>query len=69
LAGNKRDNKRVNPNYRQISGYVPLEATRRFKSAYAAEGLDQNEAVEEAILLWLAMKENKTTVLAGHEVS
>jgi hypothetical protein len=69
LAEHKRDNKRVNPNYRQVAGYVPLEVTLRFKSAYAAQGMDQNEAVEEAIRLWLSMKENKTGVLARDEVS
>lgn len=50
--------KRDDPNYAQVSGYVPKELALRFKILCTSEELSQSEALEEAIALWMQKKEN-----------
>ncbi|BAZ68119.1 MAG: ribbon-helix-helix domain-containing protein [Pelatocladus maniniholoensis HA4357-MV3] len=42
--------------YKQVSGYVPVELAREFKSICAREGLSQSDALEEIIREWLGKK-------------
>jgi hypothetical protein len=52
--------KRDDPNYSQVSGYIPKEIALRFKVACTEQEITQSEALEEAVLLWLE-KRLKTT--------
>lgn len=50
--------KRDDPNYAQVSGYVPKELALRFKVLCTSEEVSQSEALEEAIALWMQKKED-----------
>lgn len=49
--------KRDDPNYAQVSGYIPKELARKFKTLCTFEEISQSEALEEAVMLWLREKE------------
>jgi hypothetical protein len=46
--------KRRSADYKQVSGYVPVELAREFKSICAREGVSQSDALEEMLREWLA---------------
>lgn len=50
--------KRDDPNYAQVSGYVPKELALRFKVLCTSEEVSQSEALEEALTLWIQKREN-----------
>lgn len=50
--------KRDDPNYAQVSGYVPKELALRFKVLCTSEEVSQSEALEEALALWIQKREN-----------
>jgi hypothetical protein len=45
--------KRDDPNYAQVSGYVPKKLALQFKANCTMQETDQSEALERAITLWL----------------
>lgn len=45
--------KRRDPNYKQISGHIPLELYKQFKTACFYRDIKQSEAVEIAIGNWV----------------
>lgn len=45
--------KRDDPNYAQVSGYVPKDLARRFKIACTSKDISQSEGLEEALAEWL----------------
>ena len=45
--------KRDDPNYSQVSGYVPKDLARRFRIACTSKEISQSEALEEALEQWL----------------
>jgi hypothetical protein len=45
--------KRDDPNYSQVSGYVPKDLARRFRIACTSQEISQSEALEEALEKWL----------------
>lgn len=47
--------------YKQVSGYVPLELAREFKSICAREGTSQSDALEDMIREWIATKTNSNS--------
>jgi hypothetical protein len=49
--------KRSDPNYSQVSGYVPKELALRFRIACTAKEKSQSEVLEKALLLWLEQNE------------
>jgi len=49
--------KRDDPNYAQVSGYVPKELALRFKILCTSEEMNQSEALEEALALWIQKRE------------
>jgi len=51
--------KRGNPDYQQISGYIPVELAKKFKIACTMRSLDQSEAIEAAIERWVEEGENE----------
>ncbi|NEP08916.1 MAG: hypothetical protein F6K14_01425 [Symploca sp. SIO2C1] len=46
--------KRADPNYQQISGYIPKEIGTEFKIACTRMGVNHSEGLEQAVTLWLA---------------
>ncbi len=56
--------KRDDPNYSQVSGYVPKDLARRFKIACTSKEISQSAALEEALEQWLE-KENPSPVKKG----
>ncbi|ARV58505.1 hypothetical protein BZZ01_07500 [Nostocales cyanobacterium HT-58-2] len=48
--------KRRSADYKQVSGYVPVELAREFKSICAREGVSQSDALEEMLREWLAKR-------------
>jgi hypothetical protein len=52
--------RRRSENYKQISGYIPLELALEFKSICARLGISQGDAVEEMIQDWI----DKTTAFS-----
>jgi hypothetical protein len=48
--------RRRSDDYKQVSGYVPIELARQFKSICAHEGISQSDALEEIIREWIAKK-------------
>ena len=55
MPGGKRDD----PNYSQVSGYIPKELALEFRIACTSSEVTQSDALEEAIKLWLATKAAK----------
>ncbi|WP_168540667.1 hypothetical protein [Anabaena sp. UHCC 0253] len=45
--------KRRDPNYKQISGHIPLELYKQFKTVCFSRDIKQSEAVEIAISQWI----------------
>lgn len=50
--------KRDDPNYAQVSGYVPKVLALRFKVLCTSEEVSQSEALEEAVALWMQKRED-----------
>ncbi|MDJ0619131.1 MAG: hypothetical protein QNJ63_20720 [Calothrix sp. MO_192.B10] len=46
--------RRRSDDYKQVSGYVPVELAREFKSICAKQGFSQSEALEEMLYEWVA---------------
>ena len=53
MAGGKREN----PDYLQISGYVPKGMGLQFKAACTLQELSQSEALEQAVRAWLSQNQ------------
>ncbi len=49
MAGGKRED----PDYAQVSGYVPKKLALKFKAACTMRETTQSEALEKAIEAWL----------------
>jgi len=45
--------RRADPDYSQVSGYVPKKLALEFKVACTRAELSQSEALEQAIALWI----------------
>ena len=41
--------KRRDPNYKQISGHIPVELYKQFKTACFSRDIKQSEAIENAV--------------------
>jgi hypothetical protein len=48
--------RRRSDDYKQISGYIPLDLALEFKSICARLGISQSDALEEMTLEWVAKK-------------
>ncbi|MBW4646759.1 MAG: ribbon-helix-helix domain-containing protein [Goleter apudmare HA4340-LM2] len=48
--------RRRSDEYKQVSGYVPVELAREFKSICAREGVSQSDALEEMVREWIARR-------------
>jgi hypothetical protein len=48
--------RRRSDDYKQVSGYVPVDLAREFKSICAREGVSQSDALEEMIREWIAKR-------------
>ncbi len=59
--------KRDDPNYAQVSGYVPKELALRFKVLCTSEEMSQSEALEEAIALWMQKKEDSKRTSSNND--
>lgn len=46
-------NKRTDPGYLQVSGYIPKELALKFKAECTLKEISQAEALAEALQLWL----------------
>ena len=57
MAGGKRED----PDYAQVSGYIPKKLALKFRAACAMRETTQSDAIEEAVKVWLE-KEN-----SGHQ--
>ncbi len=55
MAGGKRDD----PNYLQVSGFIPKELALKFKATCMLQETTQSEALEEAIRLWMEQQQNQ----------
>jgi hypothetical protein len=53
MAGGKRED----PDYAQVSGYVPKKLALRFKAACTMRETTQSAALEKAIETWLKQSE------------
>ena len=60
MAGGKRED----PDYSQVSGYVPKKLALQFKAACMMRETTQSEALEKAIQDWL---KQSTENSPGHE--
>ncbi len=50
--------KRDDPNYSQVSGYIPKAKALKFKVACTALQTTQSDALDEAISLWLEKQQS-----------
>jgi len=57
VHSNMHDNmavvRRNDPNFAQVSGYLPKEMALRFKIACTAKEISMTEGLEQAVRLWL----------------
>ena len=57
VHSNMHDNmavvRRNDPNFAQVSGYLPKEMALRFKIACTAKEISMTEGLEQAVSLWL----------------
>jgi hypothetical protein len=60
--------RRQSPNYRQISGHIPMDMYRKFKSTCALRDVSQSEALELAISIWIKQEEENPIPLNEDEV-
>lgn len=51
--------KRKDPNYSQVSGYVPKELALKFRVACTAKEISQSDALAKALILWLEQNEHQ----------
>jgi hypothetical protein len=51
--------RRQSPNYRQISGHIPINMYKKFKSVCALRDVSQSEALEQAINIWMERGEEE----------
>lgn len=51
--------KRKNPEYQQVSGYVPKQLALKFKGFCTMEELEISEVMTELIAQWLQQREAK----------
>lgn len=58
--------RRRNKNYKNISGYILISLIEKVKMIAQAKGITQNEALEEALELWV--KENEKEPDSIHEL-
>lgn len=49
-------NRRTDPNFSQVSGFLPRDVALQFKIACTAKEISMTEGLEQAVMLWL--KEN-----------
>jgi hypothetical protein len=49
--------RRADPNYVQISGHVPKALALEFKLAFTRAEINQSEAMEAAIALWVQQQQ------------
>ncbi len=54
--------RRRSADHKQVSGYVPVELAREFKSICAREGVSQSDALEEMIREWIATRTGSNTL-------
>jgi hypothetical protein len=45
--------RRRSEDYRQLSGHVPVPLYRKFKATCAERDVNQSEALEQALALWI----------------
>lgn len=62
LENNDVATRRDDPNYAQISGYIPKDKALKFKIACTALQTTQSDALDEAIRLWLEKQEKSSSV-------
>ena len=56
--------RRNDPNFAQVSGYLPKEMALRFKIACTAKEISMTEGLEQAVSLWLEENaHDKATVI------
>ncbi len=55
--------RRRSEEYKQVSGYVPMDLAREFKSICAREGLSQSDALEEMLYEWVAKRTGSNTFI------
>lgn len=48
--------RRRSQEYKQVSGYIPVDLAREFKSICAREGISQSDALEEITREWIAKR-------------
>ena len=53
--------KRRDPNYKQISGHIPVDLYKQFKTACFTRDIKQSEAIEKAVNLWVNADQEKQT--------
>lgn len=51
--------RRTDPNYSQVSGYLPKDLVIRFKVTCTQKELSQTDALEQAIDAWLEKNEKQ----------
>ncbi|NJL10676.1 MAG: ribbon-helix-helix protein, CopG family [Calothrix sp. SM1_7_51] len=59
--------RRRSDEYKQVSGYVPQELARAFKSICAGEGMSQSDALEEMLYEWVAKKTGSTSLACDQD--
>ncbi len=57
MAGGKRED----PEYSQVSGYIPKKLALKFKAACSMRETTQSDALEKAVEAWLKQSENSDT--------
>jgi len=51
--------KRDDPNFSQVSGYIPKAIALKFKVACTEDEITQSDGLEQAIQLWLAQRKKQ----------
>ena len=57
MAGGKRDD----PDYAQVSGYIPKKLALKFKAACTMRETTQSDALEKAVEAWLRQADQPQT--------
>ena len=55
----KLTNRRKDPNYKEVSGFIPVDLLRQFRQHIAGKGLKVNEGLEEAIFTYLKQEKKE----------
>lgn len=65
ISMSEKVNKRNDPNYKQVIGYVNIDVVAKFRAKCIERNLNVSEAMEEALKTWISTEVEWLIILKG----